>query len=327
MQRPSLGRRWFSLILVLPAMGLLSGCQGLNGHSQNPPDHSAFLSASPISLNFNNVPVGKKGNSSESLSNSGNTAVTIAKAQVAGEDFSINGLTLPATLGPGKTLTFTCSFSPSALGAKTGMLTIVSDASNSPANIPLSGDGTEQGQLSISPATLKFGNIVVGTSSSKNGSLTAATSAVTVNSGSTNSSEFVLSGIQFPVTIQAGQSTPFTVTFTPNASGTANGQLAFVSDASNSPTSEALNGTGTAAPQHWVDLTWSPSQGAVAYNVYRKLLSDANYQPIDSGEVHSAYADNNVAAGKTYDYVVTAIDGNNVESGYSNRAEVKVPTP
>jgi len=151
--------------------------------------------------------------------------------------------------------------------------------------------------------------------------------AVKVSSGTSNSSEFVLSGIRFPVTIQAGQSASFTVTFAPNSSGTANAQLTFVSDASNSPTIESLTGTGTAAPQHWVDLTWSGSQGAVAYNVYRKFPADANYSQIDSGEVATAYTDDNVAAGKTYDYVVTALDANNMESGYSNRAEVTVPSP
>lgn len=308
-------------------VGILAGCQGLNGRPQNSPNNPGTLSTNPASLNFGNLQVGKSDGLSETLANTGGDSVTISQASVTDATFSISGLNLPLTLSPGKSVTFTCTFSPSGTGTKTGTVEIVSDASNSPTNIGLSGSGMAQGQLSVSPATLKFGSVVVGANSSKNGSLTAANMAVKVSSGTSNSSEFVLSGIRFPVTIQAGQSASFTVTFAPNSSGTANAQLTFVSDASNSPTIESLTGTGTAAPQHWVDLTWSGSQGAVAYNVYRKFPADANYSQIDSGEVATAYTDDNVAAGKTYDYVVTALDANNIESGYSNRAEVTVPSP
>jgi hypothetical protein len=203
----------------------------------------------------------------------------------------------------------------------------MSDASNSPLTIALSGAETAQGQLSVSPATLNFGNVVVGANSSLNGSLTASGAAVTVSSDSSNSSEFALSGISLPVTIQAGQSAPFAVTFTPNASGTANASLSFASDASNSPTAEALTGTGTPAPQHSVSLSWNASTGAVTYNIYRKLLTDANYSKIGSGDVTVTYTDNSVTAGLSYDYVVTAVDASNVESGYSNVAQATIPTP
>jgi len=214
------------------------------------------------------------------------------------------------------------NFSLISIAVMAGVLAGCQGLNKSPQNSP-----TNSGTLSVGPASLNFGSVVVGAKSSKSGSLTATNAAVKVSSGTSNSSEFVLSGIQFPARIEAGQSASFAVTFAPNSSGTANAQLMFASDASNSPTIESLTGTGIAAPQHWVNLTWSPSQGAVSYNVYRKFPNDAKYSQIDSGEAATAYTDNNVAAGKTYDYVVTAVDSNNVESGYSNRAEVTVPSP
>jgi fibronectin type 3 domain-containing protein len=39
------------------------------------------------------------------------------------------------------------------------------------------------------------------------------------------------------------------------------------------------------------------------------------------------YADNTVLSGQTYFYVVTAVDANNVESGYSNEVSAAIPFP
>jgi fibronectin type 3 domain-containing protein len=40
-----------------------------------------------------------------------------------------------------------------------------------------------------------------------------------------------------------------------------------------------------------------------------------------------SYADRTVASGRTYYYVTTAVDTNNVESSYSNQATAVVPNP
>ena len=302
----------------------LTGCQGVAGNSQS---NAGALSASPATLSFGSIQVGKSSGISATLANTGGSAVTVSQASTDGAGFAISRLPLPMTLNPGHSVTFTATFAPTAKGTASGTLAIVSDAANSPLNIALSGTGTTQGQLSVSPATLNFGDVGGGASSSRNASLTATAASVTVSSASSNSSEFVLSGMSLPITIQAGQSAPFTVTFAPNATGTASATLTFTSNASNSPAVESLTGNGTAPSQHWVSLNWSPSVGAVHYNTYRKLLTDNNYMQINSGEVNPAYTDNNVTAGTTYDYVVTAVDANNVESGYSNLAQVTIPSP
>jgi uncharacterized protein YceK len=321
-----LHERWFNLFLMALALIGLSGCQSVSSNSKTS-SGSGALSANPASLGFGDVQAGKSSTLSDTLTNTGASPVTISQASVSSASFTITGLSLPTTLNPSQSVTFSAMFSPSAAGSASGTVSIASDASNSPLSIALSGTGTAQGQLSVSPATLNFGNVVVGANSSLNGSLTASGAPVTVSSGSSNSSEFALSGISLPVTIQAGQSAPFTVTFTPNASGTANASLSFASNASSSPTAESLTGTGTAALQHSVGLSWNASTGAVTYNIYRKLLTDTNYNKIGSGDTSTTYTDNSVASGMTYDYVVTAVDANNVESGYSNVAQAIIPTP
>ena len=122
---------------------------------------------------------------------------------------------------------------------------MVSSASNSNLTIAMSGTGTAAGTLAVSPTSLSFGNVVVGTSSALSGNLTANGASVTVQPANPSNSEFVLSGISLPVTIPAGQSTTFTVTFTPQSSGSTSASLSFPSNASNSPTVQSMTGTGT----------------------------------------------------------------------------------
>jgi fibronectin type 3 domain-containing protein len=102
-----------------------------------------------------------------------------------------------------------------------------------------------------------------------------------------------------------------------------------VSNASNSPTVEALTGNGTAPPPHSVDLTWnaSQSQNVVGYNIYRRAPS-GSYSKINSSlNATLAYTDNIVTAGQTYFYVAKAVDGNDLESGPSNEVQAVIPAP
>ncbi|RME37092.1 MAG: hypothetical protein D6793_04745, partial [Thermoflexia bacterium] len=62
-----------------------------------------------------------------------------------------------------------------------------------------------------------------------------------------------------------------------------------------------------------VVLTWSPVTDAVAYTVYRSLLSGGGYTAIATVST-AAYTDTAVANGTTYYYVVTALDGAGNES-------------
>jgi hypothetical protein len=180
----------------------------------------------------------------------------------------------------------------------------------------------------VTPASLSFGNVAVGSSSSLNGSLNASGASVTITSASVNNSEFVLSGISLPATLAAGQSAPFTVTFTPQASGATSASLSFSSNAANSPSVQSMTGTGTAAAQHTVDLTWNPSADVAGYNVYRSTVSGGPYSMINpSLDGTTSYTDNTVVSGQTYYYVTTAVNSESQESGYSNQATAVIPNP
>ena len=316
--------------MIATAMALLTGCQSLAPSATSTSPAGSALAASSSTLSFGNVQKSKSANLAETVTNTGGSAVTISEANVSGTGFSVSGLNLPTSLSPKQSVTFTMTFAPTAAGSTSGTLAVVSTADNSPLNIVLSGAGTAQGQLSVSPTSLSFGNVVVGANGSLNGTLGVTGSSVTISAASINSNEFALSGISLPTTLTDGQTTSFTVTFKPATSGTASATLSFSGDAGNSPTAQGLIGNGVAATQHSVALSWDASSGSgvVGYNVYRGGVAGGPYSKINSAlEASAAYTDNSVAAGKTYYYVTTAVDGSGNESGYSNQAQAVIPTP
>lgn len=315
-------------LFVVSGIALLTGCGGVAPAGSKA--GTTAVSASPSALAFGNVQKGKSSNLSETLTNTGGSAITISSADIGGTIFSVSGFNLPMTLSPNQSVTFTATFAPQSIGSVTATLTVTSTADNSPLNIALSGTGTAQGQLTLSPATLSFGNVVVGTSSSLQGTLKATGASVTVSAGSINSNEFALSGISLPITLTDGQTTSFTVTFKPAMAGTASATLSFSSDAADSPTTQALTGNGKAASSHSVDLNWDASTGSgvVGYNVYRGGASGGPYSKINSAlDASTVYTDSNVTSGQTYYYVTTAVDGSGNESGYSNQAQAVIPNP
>jgi hypothetical protein len=181
-------------------------------------------------------------------------------------------------------------------------------------------------QLAVSPPSLSFGNVTVGSGQKQTGTLSASGSGVTVSTASWNGTGFALSGISFPVTIPAGQSAPFTVTFTPQVPGNVTGTVSFLSDAANSPTDQQLTGTGNLSAQHSVTLNWSadppPVQG---YYVYRGLQTGGPYAKVSALQPVTSYSDATVSSGRTYYYVVTALGANSQESSYSNEAIASIP--
>ncbi len=88
-----------------------------------------------------------------------------------------------------------------------------------------------------------------------------------------------------------------------------------------------LGGSGTQATQHSVSLSWNASTSQVdGYNVYRGTASGGPYTKLNSSLLSGlAFTDSNVQSAATYFYVATAVDSNNVESGYSNLATAVIP--
>ncbi|MGA7575511.1 MAG: choice-of-anchor D domain-containing protein [Terriglobales bacterium] len=290
----------------------------------------AQLAISPASINFGNVKVGSSATLQATLSAS-NAAVTISADQSSSSQFAIVGLHLPVTIAAGKSIPVTLEFIASTAGTATGTVSFTSNAENSPTTAQLTGKGIANGngQLQLSPASLNFGSVTLGSKATLQVSLAASVVAVTISADQSNSSEFAVLGLNLPVTIPAGNTIPVTIQFTPNASGTASGKVGFISNAANSPTIEQLTGTGVAQQSHSVSLSWNAGDNnAAGYNVYRGTASSGPFYEINSSlDPSTSYTDSTVDSGATYYYATTEVNAQGEESAYSNVAEAVIPNP
>jgi len=323
------------------AAGAVSGSVTIASNDPNNPSFNVSLSGTgststgpaltitPTSASFGNVTVGSPATQTIQLGNTGTGTLSVTQVTAAGSGFSTTGLTLPLSLAAGKASTFNVQFAPAAAGAVTGSVSVVSNAPNSPATIALSGTGVAQSlTLSLSAATLAFGSVNDGSSSTLTETLTNTGNASVQVTGITESgSGFSLTGATTPVTLSPTQKTTFSVIFSPTAAGSDSGTVKVTSTASGSPATITLSGTGVQASTHSATLSWAASTSSVSgYNVYRSTTNGSGYVKINSALVPGlTYTDSTVTASTTYYYVATAVDGSGEESTYSNQATAAIP--
>jgi hypothetical protein len=323
---------WLGLAVALAAAVLSVSCGGGNVVADGNGGNPASLTLNTSLIDFGGVAVGSSKQNQVTLTNAsapGGASITVTQITTTGTGFSTATPQLPLTLSPGQSANATITFAPKSAGPFDGQLSIQIQGVTQPATVTLAGTGLAPGQLSVSPANMDFGDVAVGTNQEQTGTLSAGASDITVSSASWNGDGFSLSGITFPVVVPASQSVPFTVTFAPTVAGSSSGSISFISDASNSPTNETLQGNGFQPSQHSVDLTWiaSPSQ-VVGYNIYRGSSPGTHNNKLNGSPVPgTSFTDHNVQSGKTYYYVARSVDSNSQESVDSNEAQAVIPNP
>jgi uncharacterized protein (TIGR03382 family) len=181
------------------------------------------------------------------LSNIGQAPLTISELPGATSPFGYLG---PAsiTINPGTYIDFDVSFSPTESIPYNGVLTVISDAVNSPTHLSLTGFGASP-QLSRSPSSIFFGDWRVGSNSTK--------ASVTINN--TGNAPVNVQGLPvegaFTVALRGTDKLPhkinpntdfsFDVIFKPAAEGPTKGFLSVVTDINNADALKVeLNGNG-----------------------------------------------------------------------------------
>ncbi len=187
-----------------------------------------------------------------------------------------------------------------------------------------------QAVLNVSPKSINFGNVAQGTTEQQGLELSNAGGAtLTINSLTLSGSGFKVTGATFPATVPRNGILNLTVSFTPpaSASGTVNGTITITASGTNPQATVPL--LATISPPHSVDLSWTGSTSIVAgYNVYRGALSGGPYTQVNSQvDKTTIYTDSGLLGGRTYCYVVTAVDSVDVESDPSNEVCVNLTSP
>jgi hypothetical protein len=183
--------------------------------------------------------------------------------------------------------------------------------------------------LNPSSTNLNFANVNIGSSSILSVTFTnAGNSNVTVSKVTISGAGFTADGgVSTGQILTPGQTATLNVTFTPASAATVPGSVIVASNATNSPATVSLLGTGVQPISHSVTLNWTASTSTVAgYNVYRSTVSGGPYTKMNSSLITTIQdTDSTVLSGRTYFYVVTSVDSSNVESTFSNEVSATVP--
>ncbi len=105
------------------------------------------------------------------------------------------------------------------------------------------------GQLSVSRTSMDFGNVVVGSISTQIIMLSnSGSGGLTVSPPQVTGSDFSVNGLMFPLALGPGQSSNLSVAFAPKSVASETGSISIVSDASASPVTVNLSGSGFRPP-------------------------------------------------------------------------------
>jgi hypothetical protein len=173
----------------------------------------------------------------------GSTSLTVSNATATG-DFSVQDGCTSAVTAAGGTCTLQVTFTPTALGTRTGTLTITDSSAGSPRTVQLTGIGG-QAAVGLSPNPLSFKQAINTTGTSPVTLANTGTIPLQISTIQTSGATFSEANV-CGILVPAGQSCVINVSFAPTVIGNATGTLTITDSATGSPHSVALTGTGVA---------------------------------------------------------------------------------
>ncbi len=200
----------------------------LNGVGE---EAEAKLQLSPRIINFRGVTIGARPVSeSATITNVGAGTLTLNKVEIAQSGSAFAGtLPKPEThVAPGESLQVPLTFEPSVPGAYSGELRVQWAGGTQATG--LAGSGAARGHLQVSPASLGFGQVAVGSSKTESFVLsnTGGSTVHVYESLPPGGAFHGGAGIEEETTIEPGESISETVTFAPTATGPAGGAWSIV---------------------------------------------------------------------------------------------------
>jgi len=204
---------------------------------------STKLVCKPDTLQFGLVEVGQTKTLSTTLVNTTSASITISKITKSTSQFWAPGVTLPFTIGAGKSKILKIDFKPAAMAQVNGTLSLYTRTFST--TVYLHGTGVK-GWLKANPISLSFGSVPVGTSKAESITLTNTVRVgVRVSQVSAYGTGFSYRGLTTPLSLSPGGSYTFKAVFTPKSSSAVSGHLSILSNAPNPTLTIPLSGNGT----------------------------------------------------------------------------------
>jgi Abnormal spindle-like microcephaly-assoc'd, ASPM-SPD-2-Hydin len=203
------------------------------------------VTVSPSSLTWGTVIIGATSpGKAVTVTNTGTSTLSISSIATSG-DFAQGTSTKPcgATLAAKQNCKIEVVFTPTALGTRTGTLTVTDNAGSSPQTVSLSGVGGVQDKLT--PVAATFAKTAVGKSSvAKTFTLTNLQAVALTGISVSTTGEFSVSATTCSSSLAAKSTCTISVVFTPTQTGLTTGTLQVSDSAANSPLTSTLTGTG-----------------------------------------------------------------------------------
>ncbi|MFC1694411.1 choice-of-anchor D domain-containing protein, partial [Candidatus Latescibacterota bacterium] len=199
------------------------------------------ISLSSTAIALGDVNVGSSVNGMFSISNEGNSPLTVSSISSDNPVITVNPPSM--TIEAGQSTPVTVIFSPVVMGEQSAVITIVSnDSDEGTLTVQVNGTGRAT-ELSLSSTSLAFGNVDAGSSAADTFTISNnGNSPLSITSISSDNGVYTVNPPS--ATVNAGQSTTVTVTFSPVERGEQIAEITIVSD--EKTLTVQVNGTGSA---------------------------------------------------------------------------------
>ena len=248
----------------------------------------ARLVAAPSSVAFGEAPVGSSADEKTvTITNRGHARSGTLELELTGDDaFSTSAIVeCGPTLAPGASCEVGLTFSPDSVGPASGTL-VVTGRRGASVSVPLSGTGTGDAALAISPSSAEFDDTLVGATSDP---VTFTVSSVgLVPTGipdaslGSESGDFDITNDTCTAPLPPGATCTVTVVFTPGDPGEATDELT-VSATPGGSASADLSGTGLAP----ASLSLTPPSAAFGSEIVGDTSEPTTFTLTNSGDVAS----------------------------------------
>ena len=181
---------------------------------------------------------------SVTVSNSGANPAQISTTSTMGP-FAVASSNCPQTLAANATCTLAMTFTPPGTASYTGTAVLSGTFGNTPASLPLSGQGATPPAATLSPGTLSFPDTAQGSASSAQQFTIMSTGGVPVTLSTPSvSADYQISANKCPATLAVNATCQISVLFHPAASGARPGTFTQPGNMSGGPLTASLSGNG-----------------------------------------------------------------------------------